>query len=354
MCKSSALIFVLVFAFLFRLEKYSFKLVSVIGLISGGVFLMVFNVTAVSIPGIVMVFSASAIGGLRWALTELIMHKRSMGLSNPFATIFWLAPLMGAILFVVSGIVESWVEIFTSAYFATPLAALKSVAIITFPGALAFAMVSSEYFVIQRAGVVPLSIAGIFKEVSTIAFSAWVFGDKLTTLNLVGCAITISGIALYSLHKYQKSMKAEVPLDDAGNVVPTDDALVGDDDERRPLTHTRGQSHGSIASRPSIASYRSSHRSHPTPRSRRTPEGAGSETPVDTVLMTELASVRSSEDAEERTNRLRDDFEGWDTVGGDEDEYESEVDDDDVARYRADRVAPGGRSRWQQWWDRPM
>lgn len=350
MCKSSALIFVLMFAFLFRLEKFSFKLVSVIGLISGGVFLMVFNVTAVSIPGIVMVFSASAIGGLRWALTELIMHKRSMGLSNPFATIFWLAPLMGVILFIVSMIVESWSEMFTSSYFASPLITLKSAAIIAFPGALAFAMVSSEYFVIQRAGVVPLSIAGIFKEVSTIAFSAWVFGDKLTTLNVVGCSITISGIALYSFHKYQKSMKTEVPLDDAGNVVLDED--VADDDERRPLTHTRGHSHGSIASRPSITSYRSSHRSHPSTRRGRTPEGAA--TPIDTVLMTELASSRSSEDAEERVNRMRDDFEGWDTVGGEDDEYETEVDEDEVARYRGERVGPGVRSRWQQWWDRPV
>lgn len=351
MCKSSALIFVLMFAFLFRLEKYSLRLVSVIGLISGGVFLMVFNITAVSIPGIIMVFSASAIGGLRWALTELIMHKRSMGLSNPFATIFWLAPLMGVLLLIISAIAESWIDIFTSEFFSTPLLALRSIAIIAFPGALAFAMVSSEYFVIQRAGVVPLSIAGIFKEVSTLAFSALVFGDKLTTLNIIGCAITISGIALYSLHKYQKSMKAEVPLDDAGNVVPTDEDD-GQDDERRPLTHARGQSHGSIASRPSIASsYRSSHRSHPSHRSRRTPDAA---TPVE-VPMTELASNRTSEDDDERANRLRDNFEGWDTVGGeDDDEYESEVDEEEVARYRGERVGNGLRSRWQQWWDRPM
>lgn len=340
MCKSSALIFVLMFAFLFKLERYSFKLVSVIGLISGGVFLMVFNVTAVSIPGIVMVFSASAIGGLRWALTELIMHKRAMGLSNPFATIFWLAPLMGVILFVVSAIFESWFEIFSGPFFATPIIALKSIAVIAFPGALAFAMVSSEYFVIQRAGVVPLSIAGIFKEVSTIAFSAWVFGDKLTALNIIGCAITISGIALYSYHKYQKSMKAEVPLDDAGNVVPDDEV----DDERRPLNRAARGSHGSLASRPSLASQRGPRT--PSSRSRQTPDGVA--TPADTLPMTELSN-RSSEE-EERANRLRDDFEGWDTPGGSD--YESEVDEDEVARYRTERV--GVRSRWKEWWDRPM
>ncbi|GMK59391.1 hypothetical protein CspeluHIS016_0704060 [Cutaneotrichosporon spelunceum] len=341
MCKSSALIFVLMFAFLFKLEKYSFKLVSVIALISVGVFFMVFNVTAVSIPGLIMVFSASAMGGLRWALTELIMNKRAMGLSNPFATIFWLAPLMGLILFTVSAIIEDWIGMFTGPYFANPLVALKSTAIIAFPGAVAFAMVSSEYFVIHRTGVVPLSVAGIFKEVSTIAFSAWIFGDKLTALNLIGCAITIAGIALYSFHKYQKSMKTEVPLDEEGNVVPTENAS---DDERQPLNRGARGSHGSLASRPSIGSQYAPNT--PSSRSRRTPDGGA--TPVDTVPMTELSNRSSEED--ERTNRLRDNFEGWNTPG--ESDYESEVDEEEVLRYRGERV--GLRSRWNEWWDRPM
>lgn len=48
--------------------------------------------------------------------------------------------------------------------------------------------------IIQRAGIVPLSIAGIFKEVSTITVSAWVFGDELTKLNILGVVVTICGM----------------------------------------------------------------------------------------------------------------------------------------------------------------
>jgi hypothetical protein len=47
--------------------------------------------------------------------------------------------------------------------------------------------------IIQRAGIVPLSIAGIFKEVSTITISSLVFGDQLTAINNVGVVITIGG-----------------------------------------------------------------------------------------------------------------------------------------------------------------
>lgn len=47
--------------------------------------------------------------------------------------------------------------------------------------------------IIQRAGVVPMSIAGIAKEVSTIVISSWFFGDEITLLNSVGVAITVCG-----------------------------------------------------------------------------------------------------------------------------------------------------------------
>lgn len=47
----------------------------------------------------------------------------------------------------------------------------------------------------------PLSIAGIFKEVTTITISAWIFGDRLTHLNIVGVIITIFG-TLRVIHFY--------------------------------------------------------------------------------------------------------------------------------------------------------
>lgn len=47
--------------------------------------------------------------------------------------------------------------------------------------------------IIQRAGVVPMSVAGILKEVTTISVSAWVFGDRLTPLNMTGVFVAFCG-----------------------------------------------------------------------------------------------------------------------------------------------------------------
>jgi solute carrier family 35 protein C2 len=73
--------------------------------------------------------------------------------------------------------------------------------------------------------MVPMSVAGIFKEVSTISLSAIVFGDELNELNIIGVGITIlgmssyllegagaklkeTGIALFTYHKYKKSVNS--------------------------------------------------------------------------------------------------------------------------------------------------
>jgi solute carrier family 35 protein C2 len=98
----------------------------------------------VSIPGIIMVFSASALGGLRWAFTQLLMHKKEMGMTNPFATIFWLTPVMAVALAVVSMAVEGWGTIFASEFF-HGVNAVETTGFILFPGTLAFSMVASEY-----------------------------------------------------------------------------------------------------------------------------------------------------------------------------------------------------------------
>jgi solute carrier family 35, member C2 len=91
-----------------------------------------------------------------------------------------------------------------------------------------------------------MSIAGIGKEVATISLSAVFFHDQLTPLNVVGIAVTVcgvyclfllmsfghlsarpAGIALYTFHKYQKSLEATIPLDPHGNPIE-DEGLDGD------------------------------------------------------------------------------------------------------------------------------
>lgn len=119
MCKSSTLAFVLIFAFLFKLEKPSWKLILIIIIISLGVILMVSDETNFEMVGFIQVMAASACGGLRWSLTEVLLRKESMGLTNPFASIFFLAPAQAIILLIISAIVEGYITIFGSQFFSS-------------------------------------------------------------------------------------------------------------------------------------------------------------------------------------------------------------------------------------------
>ena len=145
MCKSSSLVFVLGFAFAFRLEVYSIRLVAVILLIVIGVLLMVATEANFDLPGFVLVMSGSALSGLRWSLAQLLLKNRKTGLDNPAAMIFWLAPIMGVTLATLSMLVESWRDIFSSHFFSSLDQFMKTSLFLLLPGTLAFCMVMSEF-----------------------------------------------------------------------------------------------------------------------------------------------------------------------------------------------------------------
>ncbi|KAN0062922.1 hypothetical protein ACQY0O_004743 [Thecaphora frezii] len=205
MCKSSNLAFVLFFAFLFRLEVIRWSLIGIITLITIGVVLMVAAETKFVLVGAVQVLTASAMGGLRWTLTQMLLDRDGMGLNNPIATIFWLAPVMGACLITLSAAFEDWHAIFgaENGWFSGMWRSIHTVVLITAPGVLAFGMNLSEFALIQRTSVVTLSVAGIFKEVLTIMIASIVFGDELTPINVTGLCITLLGIGLYNYLKYR-------------------------------------------------------------------------------------------------------------------------------------------------------
>ncbi|EMR71774.1 putative solute carrier family 35 member c2 protein [Eutypa lata UCREL1] len=84
--------------------------------------------------------------------------------------------------------------------------------ILLFPGCIAFLMTASEFALLKRSSVVTLSIAGIFKEVLTIAVAALVFDDKLTPINISGLVITLIAIGGYNWIKLSK-MRNEAQMD---------------------------------------------------------------------------------------------------------------------------------------------
>ena len=204
MCKSSVLAFVLVFAFLFRLEQPSWRLGLIIFFMTIGVIMMVAGETAFNALGFLLIISSAFFSGFRWSLTQILL-LRNPATSNPFSSIFYLAPVMFLALLVLALPVEQPAELYAGmvALFDAKGVAL-GILILVFPGGLAFLMTASEFALLKRTSVVTLSICGIFKEVVTISAAGIVFHDKLTTVNVTGLGVTIASIAAYNWIKFRR------------------------------------------------------------------------------------------------------------------------------------------------------
>ncbi|KAI1386575.1 triose-phosphate transporter family-domain-containing protein [Hypoxylon trugodes] len=212
MCKSSSLAFVLIFAFLFRLESPTWKLVAIIATMTAGVVMMVAGEVEFQLGGFVLVISAAFFSGFRWGLTQILL-LRNPATSNPFSSIFFLAPVMFLTLMVIAVPVEGFFELIEGLKeLGNEWGAVKTPLILLFPGTIAFLMTASEFALLQRSSVVTLSIAGIFKEVVTISAAALVFDDRLTPINISGLVVTISAIAAYNWIKLSK-MRNDARMD---------------------------------------------------------------------------------------------------------------------------------------------
>lgn len=145
MCKSSVLGFVLVFAILFRLEKLTWRLVGVIAIMTIGVLMMVASETKFVPIGFFLVILASALSGLRWSLTQILL-LRNPATSNPFSSIFFLAPVMFVAILLIAIPVEGFGPLSVRVgQLVEKEGAFGAGAIIVFPGIIAFLMVSSEF-----------------------------------------------------------------------------------------------------------------------------------------------------------------------------------------------------------------
>lgn len=204
MCKSSSLAFVLLFAFLFRLEVPSWRLVAIIATMTFGVIMMVAGEVDFSVLGFVLVISAAFFSGFRWGLTQILL-LRNPATSNPFSSIFYLAPIMFFSLLIIAIPVEGFPALAEGfKILIDKKGPLLGPALLLFPGAIAFCMTASEFALLQRTSVVTLSIAGIFKEVVTISAAGIVFHDPLTPINISGLFVTIGAIAAYNWIKIRK------------------------------------------------------------------------------------------------------------------------------------------------------
>ncbi|KAI7904336.1 triose-phosphate transporter family-domain-containing protein [Cokeromyces recurvatus] len=205
MVKSSTPIWVLLFSFMFGFEKPRFLLVTIIVIMVTGVILTVEGETKFDGLGFSLVLIASIISGLRWSMTQLLLKHENIGISNPIATLYYLSPVMFMTMMTLSLIFEHpFDQSQDSNHFDTFAHIIELFGLMSIGGFLAFAMILAELYLIKSTNTVTLSVAGISKEIVVITLSVMIYGDVLTTKNVLGLIVSIIGIIAYNYYKISK------------------------------------------------------------------------------------------------------------------------------------------------------
>ncbi|XP_016966562.3 solute carrier family 35 member C2 [Drosophila biarmipes] len=208
MTKSSTIVFILLFAIALGLEKKSWYLVSIVGLIGTGLVMFTYKSTQFNALGFFFILFASLSSGLRWSFAQFIMQKSKLGLHNPIDMIYYMQPWMIASLVpLVFGIEGArFVAVLEDLHNHTSNEITWAIAKITAGALLAFLMEFSEFLVLCKTSSLTLSIAGIFKDICQLALAVTLKKDQLSVINYIGLVICLAGIVCHLLHKYT-SMK---------------------------------------------------------------------------------------------------------------------------------------------------
>nr|AAD27724.1 CGI-15 protein [Homo sapiens] len=190
MTKSSAVLFILIFSLIFKLEELRAALVLVVLLIAGGLFMFTYKSTQFNVEGFAWCWgprSSVAFAGPSPRCSCRRLNSASRIPSTPCSTCshscsWGLFPLFA----VFEGLHLSTSEkIFR---FQDTGLLLRVLGSLFLGGILAFGLGFSEFLLVSRTSSLTLSIAGIFKEVCTLLLAAHLLGDQISLLNWLGFA----------------------------------------------------------------------------------------------------------------------------------------------------------------------
>uniref|UniRef100_J3MBC9 Sugar phosphate transporter domain-containing protein n=2 Tax=Oryza brachyantha TaxID=4533 RepID=J3MBC9_ORYBR len=217
MCKSASPIFLLMFAFAFRLESPSIKLLGIIVVISTGVLLTVAKETDFDFWGFIFVTLAAVMSGFRWSMTQILLQKDSYGLKNPITLMSHVTPVMAIATMILSLLMDPWSDFQKNAYFDSPWHVMRSCLLMLIGGSLAFFMVLTEYVLVSATSAITVTIAGVVKEAVTILVAVFYFHDEFTWLKGAGLATIMVGVSLFNWYKYEKFKKGHINEDEVNS-----------------------------------------------------------------------------------------------------------------------------------------
>ncbi|KAF3789721.1 putative sugar phosphate/phosphate translocator [Nymphaea thermarum] len=179
------------------LEVLSCRMFMIMSLISFGVLVASYGEINISWVGVVYQMGGVVGEALRLIFMEILVKRKGLKL-NPITLMYYVSPCSAICLFIPWIFLEKPKMDSAGTLTFHPL-------ILSLNSLCTFALNVSVFVVISHTSAVTIRVAGVVKDWVVVLLSAVLFADStLTTINLLGYGIAISGVVAYNNHKLKK------------------------------------------------------------------------------------------------------------------------------------------------------
>jgi hypothetical protein len=196
--KTMGIVFTLSISVCLGLEKCTRMLVAIVTVVAVGSFMALWKEPNFVLMGVLMASGSSLCGALRWTLTQYVSQKQKASVPT---LILFTAPSGVVVTFICSLFIESaTVGRLTDGTFG-PTAVPLLLMIGLFGGVITLALLIVEISLVSLTSALATDVGAKVKDMCLIVISMAVYGDQLSTINVVGFCIVSFGIVWYSVYK---------------------------------------------------------------------------------------------------------------------------------------------------------
>ncbi|KAL1500331.1 hypothetical protein AB1Y20_012995 [Prymnesium parvum] len=179
---------------LFRLERARLHLVIALLLLVAGTALSSFGELAFSWTGVLVMLLSEVADALRLVLTQLLLSSSAW---HPIEALMYLAPSCALCLLTGVFLVE-W-EAMQREHALAKVARRPALYLLT--AVLGFVCNAAQTIVIKKLSSLSLKVIGVTANSLLVVCSTFLFGDRLSAVQVVGYAISFVGFVLYNVLK---------------------------------------------------------------------------------------------------------------------------------------------------------
>lgn len=229
--KGGAPVFTMIWGLLLGVESFSVNLCLALFTIAFGIALAsIGEGHTFALSGFILQLLAVALGGLRWAMTHVLLRGSPEHRMSPLTATLYTSPTTAACVLPVAIVLEGGrvlrsVAVLETGEFGIILGTM------TLVGTLVFILLVSEYWLVRATSSLALSVAGVFKELITIAGGIILFSEHMSSLNIIGFIVCQVGIGAYIWIRYDPNEIPGADSEASALELPLRYTQVEDDDE---------------------------------------------------------------------------------------------------------------------------